>query len=74
MIPTITREMDPRIRQRYHFAASAFSRMHGVDKVTLEMHDFCRRWAETHLPTPLEGLNEVDRYFRNLWDTSRIIF
>jgi hypothetical protein len=60
--------MEPRIRQRFHFAASSFSRMFGVDKVTPEMIDFCAGWAEQTMPAPLGGLNEVDIYFRKLWD------
>ena len=64
------REMEPHTRQRFHFAASSFSRMFGVDKVTTEMIDFSYRWAETGMPAPLEGLTEVDIYFRNLWDRS----
>lgn len=71
MIPTTIKVMEPHIRQRFHFAASSFSRMYGVTKVTPEMIDFCVRWAETHMPPPLEGLNEVDLYFRRLWDTSQ---
>jgi hypothetical protein len=60
--------MEPHTRQRFHFAASSFSRMYGVNKVTAEMIDFCVGWAEQTMPPPLEGLNEVDIYFRRLWD------
>ena len=42
--------------------------MFGVGKVTTEMIDFCAGWAEETMPPPLEGLNEVDIYFRRLWD------
>ena len=69
MNPNTIREMAPHTRQRFHFAASSFSRMFGVDKVTVEMIDFCAGWAEQTMPAPLEGLNEVDIYFRRLWDT-----
>ena len=69
MNPNTIREMEPHTRQRFHFAASSFSRMFGVDKVTVEMIDFCAGWAEQTMPAPLEGLNEVDIYFRRLWDT-----
>ena len=62
------RAMAPHTRQRFHFAASSFSRMFGVGKVTTEMIDFCAGWAEETMPPPLEGLNEVDIYFRRLWD------
>ena len=68
MNPNTIREMAPHIRMRFHFAASSFSRMFGVDKVTPDMIDFCLGWAEQTMPPPLEGLNEVDIYFRRLWD------
>ena len=68
MNPNTIREMEPHTRQRFHFAASSFSRMFGVDKVTPDMIDFCLGWAEETMPAPLEGLNEVDIYFRRLWD------
>ena len=70
MIPMNIRVMEPRIRQRFHFAASSFSRLYGVEHVTAEMIDFSYRWAETNMPAPLDDLNNVDRYFRQLWDTS----
>jgi hypothetical protein len=68
MVPKTIRVMEPHTRQRFHFAASSFSRMYGVNKVTAEMIDFCVGWAEQTMPPPLEGLNEVDIYFRRLWD------
>jgi len=68
MNPNTIRAMAPLTRQRFHFAASSFSRMFGVDKVTPDMIDFCVGWAEQTMPPPLEGLNEVDIYFRKLWD------
>jgi len=71
MIPKTIRAMEPHTRQRFHFAASSFSRMYGVDKVTVEMIDFCVGWAEQTMPAPLEGLNEVDVYFKKLWDMSQ---
>jgi len=67
MNPNIIREMAPHTKRRFHFAASSFSRMFGVDKVTPDMLDFCLGWAEQTMPPPLEGLNEVDIYFRRLW-------
>jgi hypothetical protein len=67
MIPTTIREMAPHTRQRFHFAASSFSRMFGVDKVTPRMIDFCIGWAEQTMPAPADDLNNVDRYFRRLW-------
>ena len=41
-------------------------RVAGVD--TPEMLNFCVGWAEQTMQPPLEGLNEVDRYFKRLWD------
>ena len=41
------RGMEPHIRQRFHFAASSFSRIYGVNHVTLDMIDFCYDWAFT---------------------------
>jgi hypothetical protein len=69
MIPITTKEMEPPIKQRFHFAASSFSRTYGVNKVTEEMLDFSLRWAETTMPAPLDCLHSVDRYFRQLWET-----
>jgi hypothetical protein len=68
MSPMNTKEMEPRIKQRYHFAASSFSRMFGVPKVTQEMLDFCLAWAEQTMPAPLDSLTNVDIYFRRLWN------
>ena len=68
MTPNIIREMAPHTRKRFHFAASSFSRIYGVNKVTTDMIDFCLGWAEQTMPPPLEGLNEVDNYFRRLWN------
>jgi len=59
-------------KQRYHFAASSFSRMYTPSRVTLEMLEFCKQWADTDEQAPLTGLNEVDRYFKDLWDISRL--
>lgn len=68
MNPNTIREMAPHTRQRFHFAASSFSRMFGVDKVTPQMIDFCVGWAEQTMLSPADDLNNVDRYFRRLWD------
>jgi len=70
MNPNTIRAMAPLTRRRFHFAASSFSRMFGVDKVTTDMIDFCADWAEQTDPAPLSGLSEVDVYFRRLWDMS----
>ena len=68
MSPNTIREMEPRIRQRFHFAASSFSRIFGVNRVTSEMIDFCIGWVEQTMPAPLEGMSEVDIYFKRLWE------
>ena len=62
-----TKEMEPHIKQRFHFAASAFSRIYGVDKVTEAMLDFSHEWARTTMPAPSECLHSADRYFAELW-------
>ena len=67
MNPNTIRGMAPPIRQRFHFASAAFSRIFGVDKVTSEMIDFCYNWALQEKVAPLDCLNHVDRYFRELW-------
>ena len=64
------RGMAPHIRVRFHFATSSFSRMYGVNHVSSDMIDFCYEWAHTEEQAPLDCLNHVDRYFRQLWDTS----
>ena len=68
MNPNTIREMEPHIRSRFHFAASSFSRIFGVDKVTPRMIDFCYDWALQDNAAPLDCLNHVDRYFRELWN------
>jgi hypothetical protein len=70
MTPICTREMEPLTKKRYHFALSSFSRIYGVPHVTQDMADFCFVWALGEEIAPLDCLNHVDRYFRNLWDTS----
>jgi hypothetical protein len=61
------RGMEPHIRVRFHFATSSFSRMYGVNRITLDMIDFCYDWAHTAQQAPLDCLHNVDRYFRELW-------
>ena len=67
------RGMEPRTKTRFHFATSAFSRIYGVSHVTCDMIDFCYDWAFTEEQAPLDCLNHVDRYFRQLWDTSQLL-
>ena len=74
MIQRNIKEMEPHTKQRFRFATSAFSRMYGVGKVTQEMFDFCLTWAYTEEQAPLDCLNNVDRYFRRLWDISHTQF
>jgi hypothetical protein len=67
MNPNTIREMAPPIRQRFHFAASSFSRIYGVNHVSSDMIDFCYNWAMGQDIAPLDCLYHVDRYFRDLW-------
>jgi hypothetical protein len=60
--------MEPPTKRRYNFALSSFSRMYGVPHVNQEMSDFCFEWALGTETTPLDCLNHVDRYFRELWN------
>ena len=57
--------MEPHIKQRYSFALSAFSRMHGVKMATNDIHirQFCVEWSTLQDDAPLRGLDEVDQYF-----------
>ena len=64
-------EMEPLTRQQFHFAASSFSRIYGVSHVSSDMIDFCYDWAFTEEKAPLDCLNHVDRYFRQLWTESQ---
>ena len=65
MTPKNIREMEPHIRQRYHFALSAFSRMYGVRTASNDIHikQFCVEWSYWNVNAPLQGLDEVDQYF-----------
>lgn len=69
MTPIIIREMEPHIKQRFRFATASFTRMFGVNHVTADMIDFCHEWATQDENAPLDCLNNVDRYFREKWDT-----
>ena len=61
-------ETEQRIRMRYVFALSAFSRMFQPDRVTSEMKDLCKTWSEDIEEVPTHwDLYEVDRYFLELW-------
>ena len=56
--------MEPHIKQRYHFAASAFVRMWGHKSMNdLKIVDFCVEWAHKNENAPLQSLCEVDQYF-----------
>jgi len=70
MIQKTIRVMEPHTRQRFHFAASSFSRIFGVPHVTTQMIDFCYNWALTEQEAPLDCLNHTDRYFRELWSNN----
>jgi hypothetical protein len=67
MNPNTIRAMEPHTRMRFHFAWSSFSRIYGVDHVSTDMVDFCYEWALQGEVAPLDCLNHVDRYFRELW-------
>ena len=63
MTPKIIRETEPRIRQRYQFAATAFVRMWGHS--SLHDHrivDFCIEWAHRDENAPLDD-RILDQYF-----------
>jgi hypothetical protein len=64
MIPKSIKEMEPRIKQRYNFAMSAFSRMLGVRSAANDIHikQFCIEWSTWDVTAPLQGLDEVDQY------------
>jgi hypothetical protein len=64
MIPKTIKEMEPRIKQRYNFAMSAFSRMLGVRSASNDIHikQFCIEWSTWDVTAPLQGLDEVDQY------------
>ena len=63
MIQKITKAMEPHIKQRFQFAASAFVRMWGHSS----LHDpriveFCEVWAHRTENAPLDN-KVVDQYF-----------
>jgi hypothetical protein len=63
MIPKIIRETEPRIKQRYHFAASAFVRMWGHSSLNdHRIIDFCVEWAHKTENAPLDS-SVLDQYF-----------
>ncbi len=66
-----TTGMEPRIRSRYDFAMSSFSRMYGVKGVinSSPIQAFCIEWAHTSNDIPEGSLTKVDFYFRDLWAT-----
>ena len=67
MNPNTIREMEPHIRQKFHFSASSFSRIFGVTRITEEMLEFCVEWSCGEEQAPLDCLHNVDHYFRKLW-------
>ena len=63
MIPNIIRGMEPHIKQRYHFAASAFVRMWGHKSLNdHKIVEFCEVWAHRTEDAPLD-IWLVDQYF-----------
>ena len=48
--------MEPHIKQRYHFAASAFVRMWGRGAMSdIKIKEFCMEWAHKDVNAPLSG-------------------
>ena len=71
MTPKIIKETEPHIRQRYHFAASAFVRMWGHSS----LHDpriieFCIEWSHREENAPLDNF-VIDQYFYHEFKTWR---
>jgi len=63
MTPKIIREMEPHIKQRYHFVASAFVRMWGRSSLhDRKILEFCNEWARREENAPLDNF-VVDQYF-----------
>ena len=63
MIQKITKATEPHIRQRYHFAASAFVRMWGHKSLNdRRIIEFCEVWAYRTEDAPLDTW-VVDQYF-----------
>jgi len=55
--------MEPHIKQRYHFAASAFVRMWGHSSLyDRKIVEFCNEWAHREENAPLDNF-VVDQYF-----------
>lgn len=71
MTPKNIREMEPHIKQRYHFAASAFVRMWS-HKSLLDPRiiEFCIYWAHTGEDAPLDNF-VLDQYFYHEFKTWR---
>lgn len=57
--------MDKQMKLKYHFALSAFARMHGPEVLQRDrkMREFCAEWATWDVNAPLDCLNNVDQYF-----------
>lgn len=68
MTQTITPETALHINQRFLFAESSFARIFSVPQVTAEMRRFCSNWARGEQEAPLDSLQNVDLYFRELWN------
>lgn len=63
MTPNIIRAMEPHIKQRYGFAASAFVRMWGHSSLhDRRIVEFCIEWAHKTEDAPLDSW-VVDQYF-----------
>ena len=73
MTQTITPETELHINQRFLFAESSFARIFSVPQVTTEMRRFCSNWAQGTEEAPLDSLQNVDLYFRELWNHKSLL-
>ncbi len=63
MTPKIIREMEPHIKQRYHFAMTCFVRSYGRHVLNdMYIRQFCVEWSNWNITPPLDD-NIVDQYF-----------
>jgi len=61
------------INKRFLFAESSFARIFSVPQVTTEMRRFCSNWAQGTEEAPLDSLQKVDLYFRELWNHKSLL-
>lgn len=68
----IMTEMEQRIKMRHAFAMSSFARLFTPNKISCEMRQLCKEWAELEEQPPAKDLYLVDCYFLELWKKKRI--